>query len=210
MKTQYGFHIIKVLDHEQAHTKSFEEVRSTIEPTVLDEKVSAEANDIAEKIAAAIRQSNHQPLDDLAKKFNLTVGELPLASATDPLGGLRQFSGCAHRGIPAAPRRIEPADPDSAGHRDCYAQRRFKPATRAPSRKSASRVLADYQQEKSVELAKSKAEELAKRAKGGEAFDKAAKSLNLDVEDLGISLAHRFDSRRWLRPIDSMLLSPCP
>src|SRR6202034_1600886 len=53
VKTQYGFHIIKVLDHEQAHTKSFDEVRSTIEPTVLDEKVNAEANDISEKIASA-------------------------------------------------------------------------------------------------------------------------------------------------------------
>ena len=30
VKTQYGFHIIKVLDHENAHTKSFEEVRDSI------------------------------------------------------------------------------------------------------------------------------------------------------------------------------------
>src|ERR1700693_3856091 len=75
VKTQYGFHIIKVIDHETARTKSLDEVRSSIEPTVLDEKVSAEANDISEKMASAIRQSNHQPLDDLAKKFNLVIGE---------------------------------------------------------------------------------------------------------------------------------------
>ena len=32
VKTQYGFHIIKVLDRETAHTKTFEEVRDTIVP----------------------------------------------------------------------------------------------------------------------------------------------------------------------------------
>jgi peptidyl-prolyl cis-trans isomerase D len=181
VKTQYGFHIIKVLDHEQAHTKSFEEVRSTIEPTVLDEKVSAEANDFAEKIAAAIRQSNHQPLDDLAKKFNLTIGELPLASATDPPAAFANSQDVRTAVFQLRPGELSqpiqtpqgivivtPKDVQ-AGHQGTFAEVR-------------DRVLADYRQEKSVELAKSKAEELAKQAKGGEAFDKAAKSLNLDAK----------------------------
>jgi peptidyl-prolyl cis-trans isomerase D len=181
VKTQYGFHIIKVLDHEQAHTKSFEEVRSTIEPTVLDEKVNAEANDFAEKIAAAIRQSNHQPLDDLAKKFNLTVSELPLASATDPPAAFANSQDVRTAVFQLRPGELSqpiqtpqgivivtPKDVQ-AGHQGTFAEVR-------------DRVLADYQQEKSVELAKSKAEELAKQAKSGEAFDKAAKSLNLDAK----------------------------
>ena len=181
VKTQYGFHIIKVLDHEQAHTKSFEEVRSTIEPIVLDEKVSAAANDFAEKIAAAIRQSNHQPLDDLAKKFNLTVVELPLASATDPpmafansqdvrtaVFQLRPGELSQPLQTPQGIVIVTPKDVQ-AGHQGTFAE-------------SRERVLADYQQEKSVELAKSKADELAKRAKGGEDFDKAAKSLTLEAK----------------------------
>jgi peptidyl-prolyl cis-trans isomerase D len=181
VKTQYGFHIIKVLDHEQAHTKSFEEVRSTIEPTVLDERVSAGANDAAEKIAAAIRQSNHQPLDDLAKKFNMTVAELPLASATDPPAAFANSQDVRTAIFQLRPGELSqpiqtpqgivivtPKD-DQAGHQGTFAEVR-------------DRVLADYQQEQSVALAKSKADELAKQAKSGEAFDKAAKSLSLDVK----------------------------
>ena len=181
VKTQYGFHIIKVLDHEQAHTKSFEEVRSTIEPTVLDERVSAEANDAAEKIAAAIRQSNHQPLDDLAKKFNMTVAELPLASATDPPASFANSQDVRTAIFQLRPGELSqpiqtpqgivivtPKD-DQAGHQGTFAEVR-------------DRVLADYQQEQSVALAKSKADELAKQAKSSEAFDKAAKSLSLDVK----------------------------
>jgi peptidyl-prolyl cis-trans isomerase D len=181
VKTQYGFHIIKVLDHEQAHTKSFEEVRSTIEPTVLDETVSAGANDAAEKIAAAIRQSNHQPLDDLAKKFNMTVAELPLASATDPPAAFANSQDVRTAIFQLRPGELSqpiqtpqgivivtPKD-DQAGHQGTFAEVR-------------DRVLADYQQEQSVALAKSKADELAKQAKSSEAFDKAAKSLSLDVK----------------------------
>jgi parvulin-like peptidyl-prolyl isomerase len=44
------------------------------------------------------------------------------------------------------------------------------------------RVLADYQQERSLELAHTRGEELAKRAQGGEAFEKAAKALGIDVK----------------------------
>ena len=43
-------------------------------------------------------------------------------------------------------------------------------------------VLSDYQQEKSVDLARSKADELAKLVAGGEALDKAAKALGLEVK----------------------------
>ncbi|HEY4763143.1 MAG TPA: peptidylprolyl isomerase, partial [Candidatus Sulfotelmatobacter sp.] len=172
VKTQYGFHIIKVLDHEQAHTKTFDEVRSSIEPTVLDEKVNAEASDISEKIASAIRQSNHQPLDELAKKFNLEVGELPLASAADPVAAfanspdvrtavfqLRPGELSQPIQTPQGIAIVTPKDIQAA-HQGTFAEVR-------------SRVLADYQQEKSLELAKSKADELAKLAKGGEPFDKA-------------------------------------
>ena len=44
------------------------------------------------------------------------------------------------------------------------------------------RVLADYQHEKSIDLASARAQELSKRAQGGEDFDKAAKSLDLSVK----------------------------
>src|SRR5271169_986209 len=182
VKTQYGFHIIKVIDHEQAHTKSFEEVRSSIEPTVLDEKVSAAANDISEKMAAAIRQSNHQPLDELAKKFSLTIVELPLASATDPVLAFANSQDLRTAVFQLRPGELSqpiqtplgfaivtPND-IQAGHQGTFAEVRPK-------------VLSDYQQEKSVELAKSKADDLAKLAKGGEPFDKAAKSLNLAVKN---------------------------
>src|SRR5208282_3221097 len=39
IRTQYGFHIIKVLDKETAHTKPFDEVKDSIRTPLLLQKV---------------------------------------------------------------------------------------------------------------------------------------------------------------------------
>src|ERR1700719_1576499 len=85
VKTQYGFHIIKVLEKETAHTKPFEEVKDSIKAPLMLSKADRQAGDLADKLSAAIRQSNKVSLDDLAKQFHLMVGETRPVSALDPI-----------------------------------------------------------------------------------------------------------------------------
>jgi peptidyl-prolyl cis-trans isomerase D len=181
VKTQYGFHIIKVLDRETAHTRSFEEVRESILPILLDEKVRQDSNDISNQMAAAVRQSNRQPLEDLARKFNLEIGEAPPVASTDPimpLGSapeLHQALSQLRPGELSSPIQVPQGfviltvKEIQAAHQGTLAEVR-------------ERVLADYQQEQSLTLARTKADDLAKRAKGGEAFDKAAKTIGLEAK----------------------------
>jgi peptidyl-prolyl cis-trans isomerase D len=178
VKTQYGFHIIKVLDRETAHTKSFDEVRNTIMPIVLDDKVNAEANKISDDMATAIRQSNHQSLDDLAKKFNLELGETALASASDPVSMYANSPEVRAAVFQLRPGELSQPIESPQGFL-IVTPKDVVPAHQGTLAEVHDRVLADYQQEKSLELAHSKADELAKLAQGGEAFDKAAKSLDL-------------------------------
>ena len=181
VKTQYGFHIIKVLDRETAHTKTLDEVRDTIVPALRDEKVNAQANDISNQMAAAVRQSDRQPLDELAKKFNLTIAEAPPASVTEPVGTLGNSSEIhdalfeLRSGELSQPLRLD------QGY-VILTVKDILPAHPGTLAEVHDKVLADYQQEKSIDLARSKADELAKRVQGGEAFDKAAKALDLDVK----------------------------
>ncbi len=181
VKTQYGFHIIKVLDRETAHTRTFEEVRDSILQPVLEQKVSAEADDISNQMAAAVRQSDRQSLDDLAKKFHLDVGETPAVAITDPilpLGNapeLHQVLFALHSGELSQPIQIESG----------FVILTVKDVLQAHQGTLAEvhdRVLADYQHEKSIDLASSRALELSKRAQAGEDFDKVAKSLDLTVK----------------------------
>ncbi len=80
-----GFHIIKIIDKETAHTKSFDEVKDSIRAQLLPNEAEKQASDIADKLSQAIRQSNKISLDDLAKQYHLSVGQTPPVSATDPL-----------------------------------------------------------------------------------------------------------------------------
>src|SRR6202790_5345228 len=85
VKTQYGFHIIKVLEKETAHTKPFDEVKDSLRPRLLLTQADKLASETADKLSAAIRQSNKVSLDDLAQQYHLTLNETRPISATDPL-----------------------------------------------------------------------------------------------------------------------------
>src|SRR5215475_13726333 len=85
VKTQYGFHIIKVLEKETAHTKSFEEEKDAIRGPMLANKVDEEENKIADQLSASIRKSSRTPLADLAREFNLQVAQTRPVAVTDPL-----------------------------------------------------------------------------------------------------------------------------
>jgi len=181
VKTQYGFHIIKVLDHENAHTKSFEEVRDSILQPLLDEKVNNEANNISDQMAAAVRQSDRQPLDDLAKKFNLETGDIPPIASTEPVGPLGSAPAVDQALFEMNPGEIsEPIQVDKGFV--IVTVKSILPAHQASLAEVHDRVLADYQHEKSVELAEQRAQELAKRTQGGENLDQAAKALGLTVK----------------------------
>jgi peptidyl-prolyl cis-trans isomerase D len=182
VKTQYGFHIIKVLDRETAHTKTLEEVRNEIAPIILDERVNAQANDTSAQMAAAVRQSNRQPLDDLAKKFNLALGQTPPASSTEPVGelgssqDLHQVVSQLRPGELSAPLQL-PQGFVIISVKD------IQPAHQGTLAEVHDKVLGDYQQDKSIELARAKADEFGKRVQTGEDFEKAAKSLDLAVKN---------------------------
>jgi peptidyl-prolyl cis-trans isomerase D len=179
VKTQYGFHIIKVLDKETAHTKTFDEVKDSIRAPLMLAKADRQAADIADKLSAAIRQSNKTSLDDLAKQFHLTVGETRPVSANEPileLGNSKEVKDA-----------IFGQRPDEIGlpiHTDrgylILLVRGVLPAHQGTLDEVRDRVTADLKQQKSTEIARQKADDLEKRLKSGEKFETAAKSSGLD------------------------------
>lgn len=181
VQTPYSFDIIKVLDKEEAHTKSLDEVKDSIVNTLTQEKLNSEEGDASDKLAAAVRQSNQQGIDAIAKQFNLETGETPLVSVTDPVGdlgstpALQEALFSLHPGELSQPVSINrgyvilSVDKVVATHQGTLAEVR-------------DRVLADYRKQKAQDLAGQKAQELAKDAKGATAFDKAARALGLDAK----------------------------
>lgn len=177
VKTQYGFHIIKVIDHEQAHTKSLDEVRSQILPVLLDQKVNQEASDISDQLAEAIRQSNRQSLDDLARRFHLTVSDAPPVSDTDPMLAFGSSQDVRTALFQLRPGELSLPIQTTQGFVVITPKEIF-PAHQGTLAEVHDKVLTDYQQSQSVILAQQKAADLAKQAQSSD-FGQAAKTLGL-------------------------------
>ena len=190
VKTEYGFHIIKVLDKETAHTKPLEEVRASILSTLLDDKVQALANKMDDEMAAAVRQSSSQSLDQFAKSLEsvdplarqcLLMGATQPATMTEPIGNLGN-SPELHDAL----FRLRPGELSLPLRLDrgyvVLAVKQIEPAHPGKFAEVRDKVLADYRQEKAAELAHSRADELARRVRAGEDFAKAAKALGLEVK----------------------------
>jgi peptidyl-prolyl cis-trans isomerase D len=179
VKTQYGFHIIKVLEKETAHTKPFEEVKDSLRAPLLLTQADKLASDTADQLSTAIRQSNKVSLDDLAKQYHLTVNETRPISATDPLLELANSQDAKDAIFRLKPQELSLPVRTDRGY-VVLSVKSVQAAHPGSLEEVRDRVIADLKREKSTELAKSKAEELTKRIKSGEKFDAAARALGLD------------------------------
>jgi peptidyl-prolyl cis-trans isomerase D len=75
VKSQFGYHIIKLDGIEAGHTRTFEEVRAELESQLRTQRSGERFGDVQE----AIQQKVEQPgvdLDALVKEFNLQPGEV--------------------------------------------------------------------------------------------------------------------------------------
>lgn len=181
VKTQYGFHIIKVLDRQAARTQTMDEVFPQILGTLQDDQAQRAAEDLSGQISAEIRRSGRVSIDDLAKKFNLKLGLTPPLEANQPIPEVGNSPELAETVF-----RLRPGDDSSPIHTDkgyvVISVKEDQPAHPAALSEVHDRVLADYRHEKATDLAKTRAEELAKRAKSGEDLTKAAKALGMEAK----------------------------
>jgi peptidyl-prolyl cis-trans isomerase D len=179
VRTQYGFHIIKVLEKQTAHTKPFEEVMGSLRTQALLNQAEKQANDTADQLSRAIRQSSKIPLDDLAKQYHLILGETRPVSATDPLLELGNSPD-----VKDAIFRLRQGELSLPIHNDrgyvVLSLKEVQPAHQGSLEEVHDRVNTDLKHEQAIQLGKRKAEELVQRVKGGVKFENAAKDLGLD------------------------------
>jgi len=179
VKTQYGFHIIKVLEKETAHTKPFDEVKDSIRAPMMLSKADDEASKVADQLAAAIRKSNRTPLADLARDYHLQVSQTRAVAATDQLLEFGNSTDAKDTIFRLREGEVSPPIRTDRGY-VVLALKQVLPAHQGSLDEVREKIVASLKQEKAQELARSKAEELSKRAKSGEKFDSAAKALGLD------------------------------
>jgi len=181
VKTEYGFHIIKVIDRQTARTQPLDEVRATILASLQQDKAQQLADQLSEQIADEIRRSGRMPMDDLAKQFNLPVTETPPMEAGQQIAA----AGSAPD-LPDTIFRLRAGDISAPIRTDrgyvVLSVKEIQPAHPGTLAEVRDRVLSDYRRDKAVDLAKSRAEDAAKQLKAGDDFAKVGKALDLDVK----------------------------
>jgi peptidyl-prolyl cis-trans isomerase D len=181
VKTQYGFHIIQVIDRETARTQTFDEVKAAIQGQMQQQKAEQLGDTLSAQIADEIRRTGRVPIEELAKKFNLMTGEAKLVEANQPLPELGNAPGLLDNVF-----RLRVGDLSAPARTDrgyvVFSVQEIQPTHPATLVEVRDRVLADYRHEKALDLAKTRAEELGKRVKSGENFATAAKALGFEVK----------------------------
>jgi peptidyl-prolyl cis-trans isomerase D len=178
VKTQYGYHIIKVTDKKTATTKPLEEVRAQIEDQLKWERAQAEAQRIADEIAGKLK--NPADFDTVAKGRGLTVGESGLFSKDEPIGGLGVAPAVAERAFALKEGEMSESirTPQGfafvtvTGRQDSYVPK---------LEEVQARVRDEVLKTKAVDVARQKAAAVAAQMKSGD-FNAAAKSAALEVK----------------------------
>ena len=179
IKTQYGFHIIKVLDKEAAHTKTLDEVKDSIRTPLFLQKVDQNAATAAEKMSAEIRQSNKTTLDELTQKFHLSIAETRPLAANDPVLELGNSQDVRDEIVRLRPGELSLPIRTDRGY-VVLSLKQVLPSHPGSLDEVRDKIVSELKQQEAGQLARTKVEEVAKRVKAGEKFDSAAKALGLD------------------------------
>ena len=178
VKSSFGFHIIRVDDKQDAHTKTLAEVKDQIEPILKRQKGQQMAQKEADDL---LKQARAVGLDAAAAAMSIPVITSDYFARTDMLPGL----GPAPQFMDAVFSAAEKAPPDMATATQGMAVFQLldiKPAATPTFEEIRTKVETEFKNERANILLTQKTQELSDRAKAEHDLKRAAKELGATVK----------------------------
>jgi peptidyl-prolyl cis-trans isomerase D len=90
IKTEFGFHIIKLVAKTPAHTRTFEEVKDQLSSEMSEARAQAETDRLARELAEKVKSKRSASDDELRKLQDdvVTFNETPWVAKGDPVPGI--------------------------------------------------------------------------------------------------------------------------
>jgi peptidyl-prolyl cis-trans isomerase D len=176
VKTQFGYHIIKLEETKPATVKPLAEVKVQIEDQLRWDKAQAEAQKINDEVAPSIKTP--ADLDRIAQSRGLIVGDSGLFTRDEPMAGLGFEPTAAAQAFTMQVDTVSPSIRTQRGFA-FLALAEVQPPHAPTLDEVKGKVREDVIRKKSVELAKAKAEAVS-QAKGN--FAAAAKAAGVEVK----------------------------
>lgn len=182
VKTQFGYHILKLVGIQPATVKTFEQSKTDLEAEYRRNEAEKLFNNAQDQLADAALQ-NTTDLDVVARKAGLTVLEIPAFSRVEGGGAL----GKAPAVIDAAfsqdvlDGRLSQIVEVEKGRGVVLRASDHKLPQQKPLDAVRTEVIAAWKKERGAELAAAAAADAVKRLTGGESWEAVAKSLGAAV-----------------------------
>ena len=179
VKTQYGYHIIKLVDKKNATTRSLAEVRQQLTDQLAYQRAQAQAADLAQNLEKQIAKP--ADLDKVAKAQGLTVQESGFFARDEPILGLGPSPEAANKAFEMKPNDV--SGPLRASRGFVFETLVAKQDPRdAKIDEVKDRVREEVVKQKARDLSKQKAAELAAKLKSAPDFEKAAKAGGVEAK----------------------------
>ena len=183
VKTTYGYHIIQVEAHEQAHLQPFDDVKTQLIVDYQKRQANQKMQDLSDKGIAALRKDSSHP-EQIAQSLGLQfvqANNIAPGDALPTLGASKEFDDAVaslRKGeVTAGPIALQNGKALVAAVTD------VQPAHQATFDEAKADVKSQATKQKLTRLLADKAKELAAKTQsmGGD-LEKAAKSMNIEVK----------------------------
>jgi peptidyl-prolyl cis-trans isomerase D len=179
VKTQYGYHIIKLVDKKNATTRPLAEVRQQLNDQLAYQRAQAQAADLAQNLEKQIKTP--ADLDKVAKAQSLTVQESGFFARDEPILGLGPSPEAANKAFDM--KTGEVSGPMRASRGFVFETLVAKQDPYVPKVDEVKdRVRDEVVKQKARDLSKQKAAEIAAKLKSAPDFEKAAKAAGLEAK----------------------------
>ena len=179
VKTQYGYHVIKLVDKKSAATRPLAEVRQQLSDQLAYERAQSQAADLASKLEKQITKA--ADLDKVAKSEGLGVQESGFFARDEPILGLGPAPEAASKAFDMKPGDV--AGPLRASRGFVFETLVAKQDPYVPKLDEVKdRVKDEVIKQKARDLSKQKAAEIAAKLKAAPDFEKAAKAAGFEAK----------------------------
>ena len=179
VKTQFGYHVIKLVDKKAATTRTLADVRQQLTDQLAYERAQAQAADVAQNLEKQIGKP--ADLDRVAKAQGLTVQESGFFASDEPILGLGPSPEASSRAFSLKQGEVTGTLRTSRG----FAFETLV-ATQAPYVPKFEEVKARVRDEviklKARDLSRQRAAEMAVKLRAAPDFEKAAKAAGVEAK----------------------------
>lgn len=179
VQTQFGIHIIKVNEKQEARSRPFEEMKEAIRPIVSTRKAEQKASEIAQQIAVEL--VNTKDLNKVAEKYGAVVKDSPLVEQSQPIPELGNAAEFNRKVFTMGKGEIGTAIQTERGYAIPMVTE-IVAAHPASFEEAQTKVAADAKTEKAMQLATDRANQVQELVKSGKDLAAAAKAVGAEIK----------------------------